>query len=208
MRDTLTNVSGSISVPLGYRCASTDSSIGGGGAPAPIVLTQAEFAALPVAPLTAHVGPPGGWLPVNMDLVLYAESSTQELNTTLLGTPVAVRAIPTSYTWDLGDGTTITTTKPGAPFPSTDVAHRYRYEGWYDVTLTTTFAGQYSVAGGPWQTIDGTIDVTSAPVAIFSKSLESRLVNPDVPADEDADPWLPPRTPLTEGPVDADASHS
>ena len=83
----------------------------------------------------------------------------------------------------------------------------YRYEGWYDVTLTTTFSGQFSVAGGPWQDIDGTIEVASEPIPIYSKSPESRLVNPDVPVDEDEDPWVPERTAETEGRQDPDATH-
>ncbi|MGO1896651.1 MAG: hypothetical protein ACTH1O_12530, partial [Brachybacterium sp.] len=80
-------------------------------------------------------------------------------------------------------------------------------EGWYDITLTTTFSGQFSVAGGEWQDIDGTIEVTSDPVPIYSKSLESRLVNGDVPVDEDEDPWIPERTPDTEGPQDPATTH-
>nr|WP_283774670.1 PKD domain-containing protein [Brachybacterium equifaecis] len=175
------------------------------GTPIVITVTQSDFASLPVQPLPAHAGPPDGWLPVNMDLVLYAETAEQTLPTTLLGIPVEVRAIPSQYTWDLGDGTTITTDRPGRPFPALDVTHTYRYEGWYDITLTTTFRGQFSVNGGPWQDIDGTIDIASPPVEIFSKSLESRLVNPDIPVDESADPWIPPRTPDTEGPQDPDA---
>ncbi|MFC0294265.1 hypothetical protein ACFFHZ_14350, partial [Brachybacterium muris] len=80
-------------------------------------------------------------------------------------------------------------------------------EGWYDITLTTTFAGQFSVDGGEWQDIDGTIEIASDPVPLFSKSLESRLVNPDIPVDEETDPWIPPRNPDTEGHRDPAATH-
>src|SRR5699024_11650663 len=83
----------------------------------------------------------------------------------------------------------------------------YTQEGWYDITLTTTFSGQFSVAGGEWQDIDGTIEVSSDPVPVYSKSLESRLVNGDVPVDEDEDPWIPARTADTEGPSDPHATH-
>ena len=49
--------------------------------------------------------------------------------------------------------------------------------------------------------------MASDPVAIFSKSLESRLVNPDVPVDEEEDRWVPPRSEETEGPIDPEAEH-
>ena len=175
--------------------------------PVVITVTQRDFASMPVEPLQANAGPPDGWLPVSMVNVLHADSEVQELQTELLDTPVAVRAIPTSYHWNLGDGNTITTTNPGKPYPSEEISAKYTHEGWYDITLTTTFAGQFSVDGGGWQEIDGTIEVTSEPVPIYSKSLESRLVNTGVPVDEIDDPWIPPRTPETEGPADPDATH-
>ena len=208
-----------VETPSGYSCqvpsasapraAAASSTPAGAPAPEPIVIivTESDFAKLPVKPLVATVGPERGWLPAGMVNVLHAEHEVQTLQTELLGTPVAVRAIPTSYHWDLGDGNTITTSKPGKPYPSEEVSAKYSGEGWYDVTLTTTFAGQFSVDGGEWQDIDGTIEVASEPIALYSKSLESRLVNGDVPVDEDEDPWVPERSPETEGPQDPDARH-
>ncbi|MBP2410591.1 PKD domain-containing protein [Brachybacterium fresconis] len=195
---------------LGFDCTAR----GGGGAPAegssePVVITitRSDFESMEVEPLVASAGPEDGWLPVNMVNVLYAESQSQTLATEVLGVPVSVRAVPVSYHWDLGDGNTITTTDAGEPYPSEAVSGTYRYEGWYDVTLTTTFSGQFSVAGGPWQDIDGTIEVASDPIPVYSKSLESRLVDGDVPVDENEDPWVPERTAETEGPQDPEATH-
>lgn len=213
-RDTQTGTDSS----NGFRCrqpldsaprGNAGAAPAGESAPEPVVIivTQSDFAKLPVKPSVASAGPERGWLPAGMVNVLHAESEAQTLQTELLGTPVAVRAIPTSYHWDLGDGNTITTSKPGKPYPSEEVSAKYSGEGWYDVTLTTTFAGQFSVDGGEWQDIDGTIEVASEPIALYSKSLESRLVNGDVPVDEDEDPWVPERTPETEGPKDPEARH-
>ncbi|GAA1717383.1 PKD domain-containing protein [Brachybacterium phenoliresistens] len=191
---------------LGVRCYSAlVGDPAAGGAAVVITVTREDFAKLPVIAPEAHAGPVDGWVPVNMDVVLYTDAEDQTLETSVLGIPVQIRAIPVSYTWDLGDGNTITTSESGRPYPAKDVTGTYRYEGWYDVTLTTTYAGQFSVAGGPWQDIEGTIDVASEPVALFSKSLESRLVDGDVPVDEDADPWIPARSPDTEGPQDPEA---
>lgn len=178
-------------------------------APAPIVITVSlsDFADMPIKPLAAHAGPTDGWLPVNMPNVLYTDTKAQELDVELLDTPVAIRATPTSYAWDLGDGNTISTDNPGKPYPSEVVSSTYSAEGWYDITLTTTFTGQFAVNGGPWQDIDGSIEVASEPVPIYSKSLESRLVDGDVPVDDGEDPWIPERTSDTEGAQDPHATH-
>ncbi len=192
---------------LGVRCALPGTPEYEEAPPVVIVVTREDFARLPVKPLETHAGPAEGWLPVNMVNVLYTEPDTQLLTTELLDTPVAIRATPVSYHWDLGDGNTLTTTNPGKPYPSEAVPASYTQEGWYDITLTTTFSGQFSVDGGEWQDIDGTIGVTSDPVPIYSESLESRLVNGDVPVDEDEDPWIPERTADNEGPRDPNARH-
>ena len=193
--------------PRGYRCVPRSEAGEVTEEPVTITVTLRDFKSMPVKPLQANAGPAEGWLPVHMTNVLHTDPETQELSTELLGTPVAIRAIPESFHWDLGDGNTITTTNPGEPYPSEQVSATYSHEGWYDITLTTTFSGQFSVAGGEWQDIDGTIEITSDPVPIYSKSLESNLVNTDSPVDENGDPWKPERTPETEGPKDPDARH-
>lgn len=171
-----------------------------------MTVTQKDFAKLPVKAATAHAGPEQGWLPANMDLVLYADSEPQVLETELLDTPVRIRATPVEYRWDLGDGNVIVTDDPGEPWPSKDVSATYAYEGWYDVTLKTTYEGQFSVDGGEWQDIDGTVEIASDPQEVYSKSLESRLVNPDRPHDEEKDPFIPERSSGTEGPKDPKAT--
>lgn len=162
------------------------------------MVTQEQFASLPVKAAVAHAGPTVGVLPVHMDLIAYAESESQTLSTTILGQPVQVRATPVSYHWDFGDGKSLTTSTPGRPYPAKDVTSTYEHQGWYDITLTTTYSGQFSVAGGPWQDVAGTIDVSSEPIEIYSRSYESRLVNPDKnTADDDFTP--PRRGAKTEG---------
>ncbi|MGY5766384.1 hypothetical protein ACXET9_14435 [Brachybacterium sp. DNPG3] len=199
------NLVDGVTTTTGYGCIPVGVPVDADGVPIVISVSQEDFARLPVEGLVAHAGPEVGWVPVNMVVVLYAETRTQVLETELLGVPVRVRAMPVEFRWDLGDGSSIVTSDPGEPFPSEAVSSEYRYEGWYDIELTTTFAGQFSVDGGEWQDIVGTIEVASDPVAIFSKSFESRLVDGDVPVDEEADPWIPARTPDTEGPLDPEA---
>ncbi|WP_226832128.1 PKD domain-containing protein [Brachybacterium sp. FME24] len=192
---------------LGFNCLERGAASQEGSAPVVITITVSDFQSMPVAPLVASAGPEDGWLPVSMVNVLHADADSQTLETEVLTVPVSVRAVPVSYHWDLGDGNEITTKSPGEAYPSEEVSGTYAGEGWYDVTLTTTFSGQFAVNGGPWQDIDGTIEVASEPIPIYSKSLESRLVDGDVPVDEQGDPWIPERTPETEGPIDPEATH-
>ena len=138
--------------------------------------------------------------------VVYADGKPQELSTTLLGTPVRIRATPVNYHWDFGDGNTIDTKNPGGPWPDETVASKYRHEGWYRVTLTTKFSGEFSVNGGPWQPIDGTITKASAPISIFARSYESHLVDP-YKASPEEDFVLPPNTPENAGAPDENAEH-
>jgi hypothetical protein len=178
--------------------------------PVVVTVTRKDFASLPVKPLDAHAGPEAGWLPVNMDVVLYAAGAEpQELKTELLDTPVTIRATPVAYTWNLGNGDTITTTEPGSPWPAKDIATTYLHEGWYDITLTATFEGQFSVDGGDWEDIDGTIEIASDPTELYVRSLESRLTSPyNNPSDQDGLDTIPDRTPDTEGPANPHPTHT
>ncbi|MGQ4543059.1 hypothetical protein ACUH97_00350 [Dermabacteraceae bacterium P13088] len=126
-----------------------------------VVITREEFAKLNIKSGEITVGPPTDYFPTDFDIVYYTIPYTQTLNTTLLGQNVTIKATPTSYTWHLGDGYTLTTTRPGRPFPNKDITHRYYNEGWADAYLETTYTGQYQVNNGEWKPIDGTITVTS-----------------------------------------------
>jgi hypothetical protein len=95
---------------------------------------------------------------VNIDTILF-DSGPQDRSwsLTLVGRSVQVRANPTLWIWATGDGTELSSSRPGRPYPSSDVAHRYRRAGEYTLTVTTTWNGEFSVEGGPWQPIDGTV---------------------------------------------------
>src|SRR5690606_9900087 len=103
--------------------------------------TAADFRRLPLAPSPLHVQPARAEHLVNMPAIVYTTPATQRFTTTLLGYPVEVEATAASYTWDFGDGTTLTTTSPGAPYPHHDVAHPYAAPGTWTIALTTTWSG-------------------------------------------------------------------
>lgn len=181
---------------------SRPSSGGGGAVPAVPVVTESDFRSLGIEPLVAHVGPPGGWIPIGIDMIAWAESKEQTFDVVMLGQAVKVRATPVKYVWDFGDGTVLTTTFPGREYPARDVSMRYAYQGWYEVSLVTQFSGEYSVNGGPWQPIAGTVEVASEKRWIYSDLREARLVGDEVPEEYRN---IPERGPDTLGPVNSNA---
>ena len=60
----------------------------------------------------------------------------------ILGIPVSVFLTPT-YTWNFGDGRSLTTHSRGGPRPSTDVTHIYTRAGKYTVTLSISWSGNW-----------------------------------------------------------------
>jgi hypothetical protein len=122
------------------------------------------------------VQPPSRRTLVNIPTNLYADASTVTLPTTVLGQPVRVRATPERFHWNYGDGTSRTTADPGAPYPELRTAHTYRRPGTARLQLSTVYSGEYSVAGGAWQPIDGVATVGSPTAALTVLAAENRLV--------------------------------
>ena len=127
----------------------------------PVVVTVSDISRLLVQGSGLVRQPPGEQVIVTMDLIVYTDPSPRTLTTTVGGTPVTVVVTPVSYTWDWGDGTTTSTTDPGAPYPNQTVVHRYRKRlKGVVVTLTTTWSATFSVDGGPPQPVTGTVTTT------------------------------------------------
>ncbi|MBV1779563.1 hypothetical protein KRR55_10620 [Paeniglutamicibacter sp. ABSL32-1] len=103
---------------------------------------------------------------------MYAESKTQNFNIELFDQAVRVRAIPVTYVWSYGDGTTRSLNFPGAPMAQrgfdepTSTSHVYKDTGDFGVGLTTRFRGEYSTEGGPWTPIPGVANVPSQPITM------------------------------------------
>lgn len=122
--------------------------------------SERDFRSLTIASPEAHRQPATGDVLVNKPLIVYTEPDVERrFRTSLFGYGIDVVATPLEYTWDFGDGTELTTTSPGAPYPSFELTHDYRAPGAATVTLTTTWEGQYRVdedPDGEWRDIDGT----------------------------------------------------
>ncbi|GAA4376374.1 hypothetical protein GCM10023166_27870 [Paeniglutamicibacter cryotolerans] len=78
-----------------------------------------------------------------------------------------MKAIPMSYVWAYGDGTSRTLDFPGEPRPNhsfedeTPSSHVYQETGDFTVGMSTRFRGEYSTEGGPWTPIPGVATVPS-----------------------------------------------
>lgn len=89
----------------------------------------------------------------------------------MLGDEVRIRPTLQNFTYDFGDGTTLTDTLSlGGPYPTGDVTNTYDTAGSYTASLTVTFGGEYSINGEPWQTIpaDQTLDAGTRELQVFT----------------------------------------
>jgi hypothetical protein len=133
------------------------------------------------------VAPPGGKTLVNLQTVLWANTPADRgLGTvTLLGTyRVALRVHVQQVAWAFGDGATETSDGPGLPYRKGEhcttvtcaghFGHVYASTGTMRITSRVTWSGQYSVNGGPWQDVAGTVD--GPPASIQITVLEARGV--------------------------------
>jgi hypothetical protein len=118
---------------------------------------------------------------VNLDTIVYTDSSDWAKNDIpLLGFSVDVRATPTAYRWDFGDGSKLTTKSAGRPYPAKDVTHRYLHRSdRVAISVSTTYRASFSVNGGAWQPIDQPLTVTGPATAVAVREAVPVLVAPD-----------------------------
>ncbi|WP_237204619.1 hypothetical protein [Rothia nasimurium] len=134
-----------------------------------VTLTTHDFDTFPIAPATPHQEKAPHTLK-NYNTNFWADPNPQEFTRTINGQNVTLRATPVTYTFTYGDGSVLgPTSYPGQALGEdiwdqpTSTSHQYAEPGDYQFTLTTTYRGEYSVEGGPWQVIDGTVSRTSEP---------------------------------------------
>ena len=122
-----------------------------------LVLTELRRIGLPA--LQARTQPRDKTL-VNFATIFYAEPQTFTRTLTLLGQSVDVEAEPTSYTWHYGDGSSATTSTPGAPYPAKDVTHSYTdAHTTVQPSVDVTYSARFRVGNGAWQTIPDTVTI-------------------------------------------------
>ena len=90
-----------------------------------------------------------------------------------------IRAVPVAYRYEYGDGQELRTHQPGTPRSSssttttsssgvkeTSTSYAYPQVGNFHAYVTVTYAGQYSIDGGPWQFFGTEITRISEPVLV------------------------------------------
>ena len=121
--------------------------------------------------------PPGGTA-VNLPTVFYSDDTAPiTIGVTLRGFSASLTATPQSWQWDFGDGTTLTTTSPGAAYPNHSITHTYRRRGSVTATVTTTWVGSVSVPEMGDLPITETVTRTSARV-VTVREARTELVDP------------------------------
>ena len=124
------------------------------------------FRTLPLPALATRQQPPGNGL-VGLPVIFYTQSpTTQDFTVDIRGFSVAISATATGFAWHTGDGATLTSTDPGAPYPHQTVTHDYR-SGTWTAWLTTTWGATYTVDGGARLTVPGTT-TTDGPTTTFT----------------------------------------
>lgn len=157
-----------------------------------VTLTTHDFDTFPITAATPQQERAPHTLK-NYNTNFWADPNPQEFTRTINGQNVVLRATPVSYTFDYGDGTTLgPVAYPGYQLGTdvwdqpTDTSHQYAEPGDYHFALTTTYRGEYSVDGGPWQVIDGTVSRTSDPQLVRVWRTKVGLVADDCAAGADA----------------------
>ena len=113
--------------------------------------------------LEAHTQPRDKTL-VNFATIFYTEPQRFSRTITLLGQRVDVEATPTRFTWHHGDGTSATTTGPGAPYPSKDITYDYTHAHvTVRPSVDVTYAARFRVNGGAWRGIPETVTIAGPP---------------------------------------------
>ena len=135
------------------------------------------FQTLPLPQLTTRQQPPGEAL-VGLPVIFFTDSpTTQTFTVDIRGFDVTITARATSFTWTTGDGATLTTTDPGAPYPDQTVTHDYA-AGTYTAGLTTTWGGTFTVDGGAAADVPGTTTTEGAPATFTVRQARSVLTSP------------------------------
>lgn len=149
-----------------------------------LIITPSEFRSFPIQSSDLQSNPQKFSLR-NGHSHLWAEGDTQTFNTDIRGVPTVLRAIPIQWNWKYGDGSTRNLDFPGQPAPNhtlrdeTPTSHSYKETGTYSVGLTTLFRGEFSVDGGPWQSIPGQAAVPSDPIEIDVWRTKKELIARD-----------------------------
>ena len=135
------------------------------------------FETLPLPQLPTKQQPPGDGL-AGLPVIFFTDGpTTQTFTVDIRGFTVDIDATASSFTWHTGDGTDLTTTDPGAPYPDHTISHDYA-SGTYTAALTTTWTGTFSIDGGLTVPVPGSTTTEGPPVTFDVLQARPVLTNP------------------------------
>ena len=163
-------------------------------APAPVVsvptvseVVRTYFASTTIPGAGLHIQPPKGIMYCDKPVIAYTTNHTYETTLNVGGMDIPVRADAREYTYTWGDGQTLTTTRPGRPYPAFDVTHTYACPasqdapGWrVDIALTTSWKAIFmDPTTGVWEDIPEMLTTTETHPQRELGKLHTYLIDPD-----------------------------
>lgn len=161
-------VSDDAEIPLGLTCSSPETAVVAAAAPPQVTeaMVLEAFRQVPV-PALRSVSEPEDKTLVNFETILHTEAEPLTRTVSILGQRVRLEIVPSAFRWEHGDGTSATTSTPGAPYPRKDVVHLYQKAGvTVNHRVVVTWSAQWSLNGGPLQPVAGTVTTTGPTTAL------------------------------------------
>ena len=127
---------------------------------------------------------PSGWSVVGVETNLITHIQMHSVTTTVRGMQVEVRFTPIRYDWTFGDGTTASTTVPGAEwsvlgvpeFARTPTSHRYMLARDVTPHVDVIYAIDYRWPEHAWRDIEGTLSRGADAPVVFVQNAGTVLV--------------------------------
>ncbi|MBA2417699.1 MAG: hypothetical protein H0V59_01970 [Nocardioidaceae bacterium] len=140
-----------------------------------VVLREVRTIGLPTRRIQVQ---PADTTLVNLETIFYTTEPVFNHTTRLLGYDIDIIAHPARYTWHTGDGETLTTTTPGAPYPQGSIVHRYHHRATnLHPRLHITYQIRFRVNDRNWQTIDQTLTTQGPPTTLTIKEATPLLTS-------------------------------
>lgn len=140
-------------------------------------VVSTAFARIPLPAAELQIQPPGGRTLVNFDTNFFTTDDEPFTRTVrLLGRRVELRITPASFSWVWGDGSSETTSSPGAAYPDLEITHRYLVAVAVRPRLDTTYTATWRVGAQPFRAVPGSVTITGEPESLDVRTARPKLV--------------------------------
>jgi len=128
---------------------------------------------------------PSGWVVVGLPANFFGSAERQVLAGTVLDAPAEVRFTPVSYTWDFGDGQSLTSSSPGSTWASlglpefsrTATSHTYSEPGAFTIRLTVSFSAEYRFGVDAFIPLVGSVPSLTNEIVALAGDAQTVLVD-------------------------------